>query len=126
MNRAANQGARWAVVDNWPPYCARTETSCTSSNTACSGASSALNSGSRSRLQDVLRCSTRNGATVTLCYPGETAATADVGDPVQVKLTAPYKFFFFDSVKITLTARATMRLEQTPTLQTGGGGPSCP
>jgi hypothetical protein len=35
-------------------------------------------------------------------------------------LRAPYKFFFVNSVRITLTARATMRLEQKPALQTGG------
>ena len=125
MNRVANQGARSAAVDNWPNQCARTETSCTSSNSATACAA-VLATGSRAKLQDVLRCSARNSPTVTLCYPGETAATASIGDPVKVKLTAPYKFFFVNSVHITLTARATMRLEQLPKLQTGGGGPSCP
>ena len=123
MNRVANQGARSAAVDNWPAQCLRTETSCTSSSTSCA---TVLAAGSKATLQNVLRCSARNNPTVTICYPGKTAATATVGDPVQVKLTAPYKFFFFDSVRITLTARATMRLEQLPELQSGGGGPTCP
>jgi Flp pilus assembly protein TadG len=124
MNRATNQGARSAAVDNWPNQCARTETSCTSSNssTACG---TVLNSGSQARLQDVIRCSTRTNPLVTLCYPGKTAATATIGDPVQVKATAPYKFFFFNAFRVTLTARATMRLEQKPVLQSGGGGPIC-
>jgi len=124
MNRVANQGARWAAVDNWPSVCVRTETSCTNStpSTACS---TVLNAGSKAKLQDVLRCSTRNNANVTLCYPGVTPANATKGDPVQVKLTAPYKFFFINSVGITLTSRATMRLEQVPKLQTGGVGPTC-
>jgi Flp pilus assembly protein TadG len=129
MNRVANQGARAAAVDNWPAQCARTETSCTNSNgtTACS---TVLATGSRAKLQDVLRCSPRNNPTVTICYPGKTAGAAPpsgptVGDPVQVKLTAPYTFFFVNKVRITLTAKATMRLEQKPKLQTGGTGPSC-
>jgi hypothetical protein len=83
-----------------------------------------LNAGSKARLQDVLRCSTRNNVTVKLCYPG-ISGTPTKGDPVQIKLTAPYKFFFVNSVGITLTSRATMRLEQVPTLQTGGSGPTC-
>jgi Flp pilus assembly protein TadG len=130
MNRVANQGARWAAVDNWPSQCVRTETACTSSNstTACT---TVLASGSRARLQDVLRCSVRNSVNApTICYPGSTpgGSTADdptLGDPVQVKLTAPYSFFFISKVRITLTASATMRLEQKPTLQTGGSGPTC-
>jgi len=57
-------------------------------------------------------------------YPG-ISGTPTKGDPVQVKLTAPYRFFFINSVGITLTARATMRLEQVPKLQSGGVGPTC-
>ena len=34
MNRVANQGARSAAVNNWPPQCARTETSCTTANSS--------------------------------------------------------------------------------------------
>ena len=37
---------------------------------------------------------------------------------MKVKLTAPYKFWFFNSMRITLTATATARLEQKPTLIT--------
>jgi hypothetical protein len=62
---------------------------------------------------------------VKICYPGKTAATASVGDPVQVKLTAPYKFFFFNSIHITLIARATMRLEQKPVLQAARDDGAC-
>ena len=130
MNRVANQGARWAAVDNWPSQCARTETSCTQSYPTCSSTTGVLKTGSRASLQDVLRCSARNNPNVTICYPGKNAGAAPptgptIGDPVQVKLTAPYKFFFVNSARITLTARATMRLEQLPNLQTGGLGPAC-
>jgi Flp pilus assembly protein TadG len=126
MNRVANQGARWAAVDNWPSVCPRSTASgysCTSTYPTCSQTMAA---GSQAKLQEVLRCSPRNNPSVTLCYPGKTAATAAIGDPVQVTLSAPYKFFFVNSVRINLVARATMRLEQKPTLQTGGLGPSCP
>jgi hypothetical protein len=68
----------------------------------------------------VLRCQTRNpDAIVFICYPGVTVpANVDRGDPVKVRLTAPYKFWFVNSVGITLTATATARLEQKPTLIT--------
>ena len=46
------------------------------------------------------------------------------GDPVKVKLTAPYRSGFMQSVGITLTAIATMRLEQKPTV-IGDLPPSC-
>ena len=64
MNRVANQGARSAAVDNWPSQCGRTESSCGTSNagTACN---TVLATGSKARLQDVLRCSARNNPTVT-------------------------------------------------------------
>ena len=87
MNRVANQGARWASVDNWPAVCPRDTTpptpgySCTSSNSTTPCAQ-VMTAGSLSMLQDVLRCSARNNPTVTVCYPGETAASATVGDPV--------------------------------------------
>ena len=29
MQRIANQGARWAAVNNWPPECLRNSSSCT-------------------------------------------------------------------------------------------------
>jgi hypothetical protein len=140
MNRVANQGARWAAVDNWPATCARTETSCTQTYTSCTtGSNYVLKNGSRARLQDVLYCSLRNttpancqpGRTcVTVCYPGKTpgGVTTDdptIGDPVQVKVKRPYSFFFINVMKIDLTAKATLRLEQKPKLQTGGTGPTC-
>jgi Flp pilus assembly protein TadG len=128
MNRVANQGARWAAVDNWPSQCPRSSASgydCKNS-TSSSACSTVMATGSQAMIQDVLRCSVRNNPTVSVCYPGKTAGTATVGDPVQVTLRSPYKFFFINSVRVTLTSRATMRLEQVPQLQTGGGGPACP
>jgi Flp pilus assembly protein TadG len=128
MNRVANQGARSAAVNNWPAPCPRnpdpTDTSyaCTTPAATCA---TALSAGSKTTLQRVLQCSTRNpnATTVTVCYPGKTPSTATVGDPVQVRITQPFTFFFMDRFGITLEAKATMRLEQKPTLITGALSP---
>ena len=129
MNRVANQGARWAAVNNWPAACPRNpnpaDTSYACSSTAAN-CNAALAFNSKANLQQVLRCSTRNpSTTVSICYPGVTVlGTEDRGDPVKVKLTSPYKFWFMRSVGVTLTATATARLEQKPTLITNEVG-SC-
>ena len=124
MNRLANQGARWAAVNNWPPYASGTTTRFRPR--AARGAAhdrqhSVLHRARRgsphtkARLQDVLRCQVRNPSTlVSMCYPGVSTGNEHRGDPVKIKLTAPYKFWFVGSVGITLTASATMRLEQEP------------
>jgi Flp pilus assembly protein TadG len=134
MNRVANQGARQAVVNNWPPQCVRNETpgyNCNSSNstTPCS---TVMAANSAARLQDVLRCQTRANATVTICFPGKNPGQSPpngptTGDPVRVQLTSPYKFFFFDSFRVNLKANATMRLERRPmaSITAGAGGPIC-
>ena len=129
MNRAANQGARWAAVNSWPPQCVRGSASCNSStsSTLCSSVNAP---GSNARLQDVLRCAVRNSPAVSICYPGKTpggigSAGPLRGDPVKVTLSAPYTFFFVNKLTITLTANATLRMEQAPSLITGAGGPTC-
>jgi hypothetical protein len=130
MNRVANQGARQAVVNNWPPQCLRDDT-CNSTNngSTCSsvnGTSSPFNT--KARLQDLLRCQTPAGSTVTVCFPGQTQATnAGIGDPVKIQITRPYTFWFVHRVGITLKATATMRLEQVPqaSLTTGAAVGAC-
>ena len=113
MNRIANQGARWAVVNNWPPECLRTDASCTQLPATCQGGGR-----TRVKLQNTLACMAttqglNSGLVVNICYP---AGTNNAGDPVRVRLTKPYTFFFFNKMKITLTAKATMRLEQPANL----------
>jgi Flp pilus assembly protein TadG len=125
MNRIANQGARFAAVNNWPAQCPRSTLQGYTCNNAPSTCSATLANGSHATLQSVLRCSARNAPAVSVCYPGKTLTTVKAGDPVRVKLTAPYSFWFMSSLKITLTATATMRLEQAPTLITGASGPTC-
>ena len=126
MNRLANQGARWAAVNNWPAQCPRNDAptyNCNSS-TASTPCATVFATNSQARLRDVLRCQTRTTVNLSLCYPGQTPANATIGEPVKVKLTAPYTFFFIDKVSVTLTATATMRLERVPmsSLKTGAGG----
>jgi hypothetical protein len=138
MNKVANQGARWAAVNYWAPYCLRADSqlppyngsgcNTTSATTPCSTVlGTTAPNHTRARLQDVLRCQTRNPSTrVFMCYPGVLVAGDEArGDPVKVKLTAPYKFWFMRSVGITLTATATMRLEQTPSNLAVTDPPSC-
>ena len=86
MNRIANQGARWAVVNNWPPECQRTDTTCTQ-------LPARLHRRCRTRvkLQDTLKCMAitkglQDGLTVDICYP---AGNNDAGDPVRVRFNSP-------------------------------------
>ena len=39
MQRIANQGARWAAVNNWPPDCPRGSASCTGIDIRCRASS---------------------------------------------------------------------------------------
>ena len=112
MQRIANQGARWAVVNNWPSECLRTDSTCTQ-QPACSGVPR-----TRVKLQNTLKCMAitkglQHGVAVDICYP---AGSNDAGNPVRVRLRQPYNFFFMDSIGITLTAKVTMRLEQPAVL----------
>lgn len=120
MQRIANQGARWAAVNNWPPDCPRGSASCTNNLPAnCQVASQP----SRARLQEVLRCAAltrglRQSVTVRVCYP---AGVVKTGDPVRVELRSPFTFVPILNIgTVGLAAKATMRQELTnPNLITG-------
>jgi TadE-like protein len=118
MQRVANQGARWAAVNNWPPDCPKGSTSCASPNT----------------LQETLERQIqtdglRSAATVEVCFPESGLKTQ--GAPVKVHLEAPFTFVPIVGVgTITLAADATMRLEQSQVPAAGGlitneAGPTC-
>lgn len=100
MQRIANQGARWAVVNCGP----------TGGFDPCSPTLEAY-----LEQQSIAR---GNNPDVEICYesmtgPGGTQAT--VGDPVTVKMTQGFTMVPIIGVgTIDLTASATMRLEQTP------------
>lgn len=113
MQRIANQGARWAVVNCGP-----------SGSTVCSPT-----------LQTALEndiISSGNNPTVEICFESMTGNSggtpvATVGDPVTVRLIEKYKFAPIVKVaSVNLRATATMRLEQKPTSAALAGIGLCP
>jgi hypothetical protein len=120
MQRIANQGARWAVVNNWPT-CPRGSTSCTGTNNPPFTSPQTLQNYLHHEV--ITQGLTSTVEDVEICYPDDLSGTTDpedVGTPVRVRLQAPFTFVPIVHVgTITLTADATMRLEQDPTLITG-------
>jgi len=115
MQRVANQGARWAVVNCGPP-----------TSTVCDPTlQTALEN-------DVI--SFGNNPTVEICMEqrsgnGPNGQEAAVGDPVTVRLTDTFEFVPIVGIgSITLRGAATMRIEQKPTrAQLGSlGTTQCP
>ena len=79
MQRIANQGARWAAVNNWPPDCPRGSTSCASPNTL-------QQTLQRQMIADGLQ---NNPTTsVQVCYPNGTYLT---GDPVRIQIRSTFE-----------------------------------
>ena len=109
MQRIANQGARWAAVNNWPPDCPRGSTSCTSPKT----------------LQETLKrqmiakgLQSNPTTSVQVCYPNGTKLT---GDPVRIQIRSRFNLLPILGVgSINLKAKATMRLEHTQDPLKGG------
>jgi hypothetical protein len=109
MQRIANQGARWAAVNNWPPDCPRGSTSCASPNTL----QEAL------QRQMITQGLKNNPSTsVQVCYPDGTKLT---GDPVRVQIRSTFNLLPILGVgSLDLKAKATMRLEHTQDPIKGG------
>ena len=109
MQRVANQGARWAAVNNWPPDCPRGSTSCASPNT----------------LQEALQrqmisagLKSNPSTSVQVCYPDGTKLT---GDPVSVQIRSTFNLLPILGVgHLDLKAKATMRLEHSQDPLKGG------
>jgi TadE-like protein len=103
MNRIANQGARWAVVNCGPPAVA---------GEVCNP--------SLEGYLEQQTLSAGNNIDAEICYEtmtGSPSGTAGVGDPVTVRLThADFDLVPMLGIDIDLTASASMRLEQVPTL----------
>ena len=112
MQRVANQGARWAAVNNWPPDCPRG-----SSVGDCDGTPNPM-------LQETIRDEMltkglQSASTVQICFPDSGDKTP--GSPVKVHIEAPFKLVpILDLGTITLAANATMRLEQSQDPAKGG------
>lgn len=123
MQRLANQGARWAVVNQWPadpdgggPKLGMSGACLTDPTAPCS-----------QTLQAYLRQERVSGGLqpcVNITFPNP---TSEVGDPVAVELSAGIRFLKMPFVVlpgIKITSKATMRLEQKPgRYQTGVQGP---
>lgn len=107
MQRIANQGARWAVVNEYPMSNGST---CLRTTTPAGSCSQTL----QAYLEDqALTNGLKSSVCVAVSFPdgGKTA-----GNPVKVHLQSPFTFLPILGVgTITLGANATMRLEWTAT-----------
>jgi hypothetical protein len=107
MQRIANQGARWAAVNNWPPDCPRGSSTCASPNTL-----------QETLKRQILTSGLSSATTIQICFPD---GSKGAGHPVKVRLEAPFKFVpILNLGTITLGANATMRLEQSQIATEGG------
>jgi len=122
MQRVANQGARWAAVNSWPPDCPR--------GSAVGDCDGSPNPTLQQTLTDqILTSGLQSATTVEICFPDGGSKTP--GSPVKVHMEAPFKFVPILGIgTITLAANATMRLEQSQDpakggLITGEAAPTC-
>ncbi len=109
MQRIANQGARWAAVNNWPPDCPRGSLTCTSPNTL-----------QQTLQRQMIANGLQNNPTtsVQVCYPNTTYLT---GDPVRIQIRSTFNVLPILGVgSLSLKAKATMRLEHTQDPTKGG------
>jgi hypothetical protein len=112
MQRIANQGARWAVVNKFPTCASAPNVKCTSPTLQTHLADEPVSQGLNDKV-----C-------VDVTFP---SGTSNVGDPVKVEVYAPFRFVaLLNLAKIRLGADATMRLEQVPGRYGSGlGGTTC-
>ncbi|MBA3402954.1 MAG: pilus assembly protein [Actinobacteria bacterium] len=117
MQRIANQGARWAVVNEYPG-CPRS-----GPNAPCSPTLQAYLANEK--------VSQGENLNVTICFPLG-ASTGTVGNPVKVKISQPLTFMRIVSaftpdriLSFTLRAEATMRLEHDAKRYTANGTGTC-
>ena len=89
LNRIANEGARYAAINEWP-NCPRTDPA------ACNNATLWPNNSLDVYLEsEALTQGLEDSVNVTLCYPDDgDASTAErvVGTPIKVRLDAPFTF----------------------------------
>ena len=125
MQRAANQGARFAAVNNWPPNCPRGS----AFGTCGSWPGTPAKTLQQYIIDTAIADGLKDAVSVEICYPN--ADSQKIGDPVKVHLEAPFTFVPIVGIgTITLNADATMRLEQSQEVAKGGlitgeVGPTC-
>lgn len=114
LNRIANEGARWAAINDWPD--------CTEAPDVCAGDNTCDDT-----FVNFLRCEAvdagmpASAVQITVCQPA--GAVQDVGEPVTVRLTSRVKFLSgskndrrkADWLGFNIRGQATMRLETRPT-----------
>lgn len=120
LQRIANQGARWAVVNAYPG-CTRNDP-----NT--------ISCGTGTTLQEYIACQPIPGPlvpSVAITFPS--GGTPTFGDPVRVRVETSFDLVpILGFTQIALVGDATMRLEQTPARFQGGsdnlteGQATCP
>ena len=110
LNRIANEGARYAAINEWPD-CPSGAQPCTG-NPACTASQAALNGRS---LANFLRCEAVDAGLegirpqdVVICRPNATAA---IGDPVTVRLSNRVNFLSFDRWATATRSKALARGE---------------
>jgi TadE-like protein len=117
LNRIANQGARWGVVDKYP---------------GCPGDTTLpLDPGCRTLPDETLKAHLESepvsgGLTpvASICF--EESATGGVGQPLTVEVESDFTFLpILDLGTITLRGTATMRIEQTPFVLDNQGIDQC-
>jgi hypothetical protein len=108
LQRLANEGARWAVVNAYPGCPA------TGPDAPCTPT-----------LQDFLEHEPVSGAldpSVELCFEEQTGPSgAGIGDPVTVRVTSRFELLPIIGIgDLDLSAVATMRIEEPPTRYAAG------
>jgi hypothetical protein len=102
MQRIANQGARWAVVSQYP----------LPNDSMCKG------SPCEPTLQETLAAHAQSDGldpSVSICFPDSAGGGGAVGTPVRVRVESPFTFVPILGIgKVTLGADAEMRIEQRP------------
>jgi Flp pilus assembly pilin Flp len=111
MQKVANQGARWAVVDAYPG-CPRT---------SVPGTDACADPGAFQNFLASERVAKGEDVKPEICFEeksGSGGTVAQAGDPVTVKMTKPFRFnlIVFTLGTIDLHASATMRTEWAPTV----------
>jgi hypothetical protein len=114
LNRIANQGARWAVVDKYPN---------------CDGVvgSPGCRTVPDETLKTLLESEPISGGlqpAATICF--EESAAGAVGEPLTVHVESDFTFLpIMNLGTITLRGKATMRIEQSPSVMNAQGVDQC-
>jgi hypothetical protein len=124
MQRIANQGARWAVVNAWPS-CPRT------SDPDLAGTGANPDCDATETLQNYLK--NQRGAegenlNVRVCFPSNSGpgGAYQLGDPVKVIIWQKFRFMAIVPLPLLdISANTTMRTEQTPSRYADQGGGPC-